>query len=67
MNGLEQIALNMLQSNKQMAQTPLGQEFMNILQNRDYKRGVELANNLCQTYNTPKDQALQQARNFFHM
>lgn len=66
-NGIMQFALQMLRSNPQVAQTPMGQQFMTILQNGDQQKGIELANNLCQSYGITPEQALQQARTHFHI
>lgn len=66
MNAVEQFALRMIQQNPQVANKPLGKEFINILQSGDAQRGIQLANNLCQTYNTSPNEAVEQARNYFH-
>ena len=67
MNKLEQFALQMLKNNPRVSQTPLGQEFMNVLQSGNAARGQELANNLCQTYGTPPEKAVEIAKEYFHL
>lgn len=67
MNKIEQFALNMLNQNPQMRNNPLAQEFISVLQSGNAQRGEEIANNLCQTYGVNRDQAIQQARNYFHL
>lgn len=66
-NGIIQFAIQALANNPQVANTQIGKEFMNILQTGDYQRGVNLANNLCQTYGDSKEDAIQKAKNYFHM
>lgn len=67
MNKIGQFALNMLNQNPQMRNNPLAQEFISVLQSGNAQRGEEIANNLCQTYGVNRDQAIQQARNYFHL
>lgn len=66
-DAIVQFALRKMQSNPQAAQSPIGQQFINILQSGNEAAGIELANNLCQTYGDTPQQALQKARNSFHI
>lgn len=66
-NGLANFALQMMLKNSNAQNTPMGREFMDILQSGDEQRGIQLANNLCQTYGESKENAINKARNFFHI
>ena len=60
-------ALKMLQSNPNIASNPRAQEYLQIIQNGDNVRGEQIANNLCNTYGTTKEEALQKALRFFNI
>lgn len=66
-NGLMQFAMKMMQSNPNAMNSPMGQQFMQILQSGDQNAGQQLANNICSTYGISKEQAVQQSRNYFHI
>lgn len=66
-NGLANFAMRMMMQNPNVRNSPIGREFMDILQSGDQARGEQLASNLCQSYGTSKEDALNQARNFFHI
>lgn len=63
-NMLMQAAVNMVRSDPKKANTPIGQQFLQIAESGDEQAGIALAENLCQTYGTPKDQAINMAQNF---
>lgn len=64
---LTQFAMKMLQSNPQVSGTPMGQQFLQILQTGNVQEGQQLATNLCQTYGISQQEAIQQSRNYFHI
>ncbi len=67
MEMLEVFAKNLLASNPNIANNPINQELINVIQNNDSKRGEEIANNLCQTYGITKEEAIRRARMFFNI
>lgn len=54
-------AMEMLQNNPQIANSPMGQQLLNVLQTGDSSKGEQLAMNICQTYGLSKEEAIQQA------
>ncbi len=65
--NLQQMAMNMLQSNPQVANNPQAQEFLNVIKSGDNQRGEEIARNMCQSMGVKPEDAYKQARQFFHM
>lgn len=65
MNPFINMALNMIQNNPNVANNVMGKEFIDILKTGDPKRGIEMAENLCKTNNTTKEEAIKQARSYF--
>lgn len=61
---LMQVAVNIVKSDPSKANSPIGQQFLQIAQNGDEQAGIALAENLCQSYGTPKDQAIGMAQRF---
>lgn len=64
-NGLMNFALQMMMKNSNAQNTPMGREFMEILQTGDEQRGIQLANNLCQSYGDSRESAYNKALNYF--
>lgn len=60
-----QFALNMIRQNPQIANNPRAQEMIKVIQNGDSARGQQLAENLCKTYGVTKEQAMNEAMQFF--
>lgn len=58
MPNIYDFALGLMQSNPKMANSPLGQNFMAALQNRDVTKGEELANNILQNQGIDKNTAM---------
>lgn len=59
-------ALNMFLSNTQASRiTPVQQNYIDVLKSGDAKKGEELANNLCSSMGMTKEQAINQAKQFF--
>lgn len=67
MTNMEQFALQLLQKNPNVSNSPVGRELIDILQKGDQKRGEELARNLCKTNGVSEQEALNQANRFFGM
>lgn len=64
MNFLINCALNRLNQNPRFRNNPQAQEMLEVIKTGDSKRGIEIANNLCETYGTTKDEAVSMAMNF---
>lgn len=62
-----QFAMNMLQNNPQIMKNPQAQGLMQVIQSGDAAKGQQMAENLCKTYGVTTDQALEEARKFFHI
>lgn len=62
-----QFAMNMLQNNPQIMNNPQAQGLMQVIQSGDAAKGQQMAENLCKTYGVTHDQALEEARKFFHI
>ena len=65
--NLQQIAMNMIQSNPRVSNTPQAQDYLNVIKSGDNQRGEEIARNMCQSMGVKPEDAYQQARRFFHM
>lgn len=63
----KQFALSMLQWNPQLKNNPQAQGLINVIQSGDSEQGERFAENLCKTYGVSKEQALEDARKFFHI
>ena len=62
-----QMAMNLISQNPNIAKNPNAQEFIKVIQNGDSARGQQIADNLCQTYGISRDEALKNAKLFFHL
>lgn len=62
-----QFAMSMLQRNPQVMNNTQAQGLMQVIQSGDAAKGQQMAENLCKTYGVTPDQALQEARKFFHI
>lgn len=62
-----QSMVNMIKANPAIADNPQMQAYLEVLESGDSKRGKELANNLLKTYGMTKEDALSQAKAFFHI
>lgn len=67
MNPMLNFAMNMIKNNPQVANNPMAKEMINVIESGDSKRGEEIANNLCNTYGTSKEQAVSDAKKFFNI
>lgn len=65
MNNIVGFALNLIESNPQIANSPNGQELINVIRSNDSKRGEEIARNICASRGVSIEQAQQEARRFF--
>ena len=60
-------ALGMLSRSPQMQRNPNAQSMIQVIRSGDSKKGEEIARNLCETYGIKPEDAVQQARSFFHI
>lgn len=67
MPNLEQFAMMLLQKNPKVANSPQGQQFMEILKSGDAQRGQEMAKNFCNSYGVTPEEGYNQARRFFNI
>lgn len=67
MPDIKNFALNLINQNPQIAQNPNAQSMLNVIQSGDSKKGAEIAQNLCSSYGITPEQALNQAKQFFHI
>lgn len=59
MFDMKQMAINLIQKNPAIANSPQGKNFLQILQSGDSKQGEEFANNILNSYGLTKEQAMQ--------
>ena len=64
-NKMIQFAMNLINRNPQIANNPMAQELIRIIQNGSEQRGETVAENLCKSYGVTKEEALENARKFF--
>lgn len=63
MGMIEQMAIRMLQNNPEVLEkNPLAQQLMTCLQSGDSAAGEQLANNIINTMQSNKNEAIQQAQ-----
>ncbi len=67
MTNMQQLAMNLLRNNPNLASNPQAQKMLEVIQNGDSQRGQMIAENLCKTYGISKEDALARARQFFHI
>lgn len=67
MADLRQIAMQALQRNPQVANSPQGRQFMQILQSGDVAAGQQMAQNMCQAYGVSEQDAIKQVAQHFNI
>lgn len=67
MNDLKSFAMMLLRQNPNIMNNPQAQHMVSIIQNGDSTQGEQIAENLCKTYGISKEDAIQQAKQFFGM
>ena len=65
--NMRDMALNLLMQNPKVANNPNAQEFIQVIQNGDSVKGEQIAQNLCNTYGMSKEDAIRNAKTFFHL
>lgn len=66
-NNMMQFALDMIQNNPALQNNPNAREMINVIRSGDVERGQQIARNICDTYGIKPEDAIAQARSFFHM
>lgn len=64
-NGLVNMVLGMVKGNPNIANNPMAQEYLSIIESGDSARGEEIARNLCRSNGVSPDQATQSSIDFF--
>ncbi len=64
-NKMIQFAMNLINRNPQVANNPMAQELIGVIQNGSEQQGETIAENLCKSYGVTKEQALADAKKFF--
>lgn len=67
MTNMRDFALNLIGRNPQIANNPNAKELLNVIQNGNQAKGMQIAQNLCNTYGVTPEQAVNQAKNFFNI
>lgn len=62
-----QAMISMIKANPAIADNPQAQAYLDVLESGDAEKGEEVANNLLKSYGMTKDEALKQAKAFFHI
>lgn len=57
----------LMQRNPQIANNPQAQQMLRVIQSGDAEQGQQIAENILRSRGISKDQAVQQARQFFGM
>ncbi len=57
----------LLKRNPNIANNPRNKAMIDAIQNGDSAKGEQLANNLCQSYGVSREEALIQAKQYFHI
>ena len=67
MVDIRNMALNLLSQNPSISNNPNAQEFINVIRSGDSVRGEQIAQNLCNTYDVSKEDAVKNAKSFFNL
>lgn len=65
MDDLLGFAMNLIARNPKLAGNPQAQQLIDVIQRGDEKQGEEIADNLCKTFGTTREQAVSEAKKFF--
>lgn len=60
--GLVRMYIN---QHPELMNNPQAKEYLDIILKNDSKRGEEIANNICQTYNVSKEEGINKAMSYF--
>lgn len=66
-NNIMSLALDIIQKNPAIANNPNAREMVDVIRSGDAAKGQQIAKNLCDTYGVKPEEAISQARSFFHI
>lgn len=66
-NNIMGLALDIIQKNPALANNPNAREMIEVIRNGDAAKGQQIAKNICDTYGIKPEDAISQARSFFHI
>lgn len=66
-NNIMGFALDMIRHNPALQNNPNAREMIDVIRSGDANRGQQIARNLCDTYGVKPEDAIAQAKSFFHM
>lgn len=66
-NGIMGLALDMIRHNPALQDNPNAREMIDVIESGDADRGQQIARNLCDTYGVKPEDAIAQAKSFFHI
>lgn len=66
-NNIMGLALDIIQKNPALANNPNAREMIEVIRNGDATKGQQIAQNICNTYGVKLEDAISQARSFFHI
>lgn len=67
-NQLQQFAMQIINQNRdKFKNNPQAQSMINIIENYNEQQGIELANNLVNSYGDTKENAVKKAISFFNL
>ena len=61
-----QFLMSQIQQNPNIANNPQAQNYIQIIQSGDQKKGEEIAQNLLKSYGMTKERGMAQVKRFFH-
>lgn len=67
MSDIFQFAMDLIGKNSNVINNPQTQTMINAIKSGDSRTGEEIARNLCNTYGVTPEDAVQQAKTFFHL
>lgn len=65
--NMMQFAMQMIQNNPRIKNNPQAMNMIDVIQRGDSAQGQKIAENLCHTYGMTREQATQQAKQFFKL
>ena len=67
MTNITDLALNMISRNPRISQNPNFREYIDVIRRGDSVRGQQIADNLCRSYGSSRDETIANARRYFHI
>ncbi len=67
MFDISKLATDLISKNPNVVNNPQAQNMLDAIKSGDNKTGEEIARNLCNTYGVTPEDAVKQAKAFFHL